>query len=293
MENNTNITLANGMVIPFIGFGTCKHDRSETIDDIIIDALDAGYRFIDTASFYATEKDIGRALKKCGLNRDEYIIQSKLWYEQLGYDNAKKACHDSLERLGLDYLDIYLIHWPKQDMNDQDWKGKVIDTWKALIELKQEGLVKAIGVSNFLPHHLKVIMDNFDELPVVDQLELHIGYSQEYALRFLQENNIQAQAWSSIGRGAKDFVGSKIIVDMANKYGVSIQKLALKYLVQRGIMPIAWSTNKKHMADNLNIFDFEISWEDMSMLACMPQTGWLGEHPDFYLPLGKHLDLNQ
>jgi len=291
--DNKQFKLANGMIIPTIGFGTCKHDRNETIDDIVLDALKAGFRFIDTASFYATERDIGRALKNSGLKREDYIVQTKLWYEELGYDNAKKACHNSLQRLGLDYIDIYLIHWPKQDMNDLDWKQKVIDTWKALIELKQEGLVKAIGVSNFLPHHLKVIMDNFDEIPVVDQLELHLGYLQEYTLNFLRENKIQPQAWSSLGRGAKEFTSNKIIMDIANKYNVSIQKLALKFLIQRGIMPIAWSTSIEHMKDNLDIFNFEIEWEDMSLLSCMPQTAWLGEHPDFFLPLNKHLNPNQ
>jgi len=293
MENNKQIKLLNGMTIPRVGFGTCKHDLSTTIDDIVLNALDSGFRYIDTASYYATERDIGRALKKSSLKREEYFIATKLWYEELGYENAKAACHNSLSRLGLDYIDLYLIHWPKDSMDDPNWKEKVIDTWRALIELKKEGLVKAIGVSNFLPHHLQVIIDNFDELPVVDQLELHLGYLQEYTLRFLYEKGIIPQAWSPLGRGASEFKTNKIFLDMANKYNVSLHKLSLRFLTQRGIMPIVWSTSADHMKDNLNIFDFEISKEDMSMLSCLPQMGWLGEHPDFFLPSGKHLDPNQ
>lgn len=291
--NDKEITLKNGMIIPSIGFGTCKHNIEESIDNIIKDALDMGYRYFDTASYYATERDIGRSLKASGLKRSEYYVATKLWYEELGYDNAKKACQNSLERLDTDYIDIYFIHWPKQSMEDSNWKEKIKETWQAMIELKKEGKVKALAVSNFLPHHLQVIIDNFDELPVIDQLELHLGYQQEYALNFIKEHNIQPQAWSPLGRGMKDLSSNKAICEMAKKYNVSIQKLGLRFLTQRGIMPIVWSTSKEHMIENLNPFDFEIKDEDMSMLICMPQVGWLGEHPDFFLPLGKHLNPNQ
>lgn len=293
MNNIKQIKLTNEMFIPAIGFGTCKHDLTKTIDDIILDAIDVGYRYFDTASFYATERDIGRALKKSGLKRNEFILATKLWYEELGYQNAKQACEDSLKRLDTDYIDIYFVHWPKASKDDVNWKQTLIDTWRALVERKKEGKVKALACSNFLPHHLKVILDNFDEKPVIDQLELHMGYFQEYAVRFLKENNIQPQAWSPLGRGAKAFVDNEILNNMANKYNVSIQKLGLRFLTQRGIMPIVWSTSKKHMEENLNIFDFDISEEDISILSCMPQENWLGEHPDFYLPLNKHLDKNQ
>lgn len=293
MNNSKLITLTNKMIIPSIGFGTCKHTLEETIDDIVLDAIDCGYRYFDTASFYATERDIGRALKRSGLKREEYFIASKLWYEELGYENALEACKDSLNRLDTDYIDIYFIHWPKASSDDPNWKQTIIDTYRALLKLKEEGKIHAIGVSNFLPHHMQVIFDNFKERPVIDQLELHMGYFQEYAVRFLEENNIQIQAWSPLGRGAKAFVDNKILGDMAKKYNVSIPKLGLRFLTQRGIMPIVWSTSKEHMKENLNIYDFDISDEDMSIISCMPQENWLGEHPDFYLPLNKHVDKNQ
>ena len=293
MNTNSQIVLTNGMIIPSIGFGSSKHGLPTTIDNIILDAIDVGYRYFDTASLYGTERDIGRALKKSGLKRNEYFIASKLWYEELGYENAKKACADSLERLDTEYIDIYFVHWPKASIDDPNWKQTLIDTWRALIELKNEGKIKALAVSNFLPHHLQVLFDNFEERPVIDQLELHMGYFQEYAIRFLEENNIQAQAWSPLGRGVKAFIDNKILSEMAKKYNVSIQKLGLRFLTQRGIMPIVWSTSKEHMKENLNISDFNISDEDISILSCMPQENWLGEHPDFYMPIGKHIDKNQ
>lgn len=288
-----NITLNNGMQLPRIGFGTCKHDYGKTIDSIVLDALDAGYRYLDTASFYATERDIGRAVKESGLDRGELFIATKLWYEELGYKNAKEALSRSLDRLQTDHVDLYLIHWPKASADDESWKETVHETWRALEEMQAEGLTKAIGVSNFLPHHMEVLLEEAKVTPCVDQLELHPGYFQEYAVRYLQEKGIQPQAWSPIGRGSKDFSSNAALSGIAERYGVSIQKLSLRFLTQRGIMPLPWSTSKEHMKSNLDIFDFTISDEDMSMISCLPPQGWLGEHPDFYLPVGKHLDLNQ
>ena len=286
------LTLNNGMKIPAIGFGTCKHSLSQPIDDVISSALEAGYRYFDTASFYETERDLGRAIKESSIKRDELTIATKLWYEELGYENAKQACSRSLKRLGLDYVDIYLIHWPKAP-GDDDWEKTLTDTWRALKELKEEGLIKAIGVSNFLPHHLEVISRYYGEKPVVDQLELHLGYFQEYAYRYLIEHNIQPQAWSPIGRGREDFNVNAILNDVAAKYKVSVQKLSLRFLIQRGVMPLPWTTKAEHMKANLDSFDFEISEEDVSLLSCMPQETWLGEHPDFYMPKTKHVNLNQ
>lgn len=286
------IELNNKMVVPAVGFGTCKHSYNKPISDIILKAMEVGYRYFDTASFYETERDLGIAIRDSGLKRTELLIATKLWYEELGYNNAKEACRRSLDRLGLEYVDIYLIHWPKAP-NDKDWKQTLIDTWKAMEELKAEGLIKSLGVSNFLPHHLEVIKDVSNEKPVVDQLELHLGYFQEYALRYLKENNIQPQAWSPIGRGKADFSSNKIINSIAEKYGVNAQKLSLRFLIQRGVMPLPWTTSESHMKDNLELFNFEISEEDISLLSCMPQETWLGEHPDFYLPMSKHVNLNQ
>lgn len=282
------IKLNDGNSIPEIGFGTCKHGREGTIDSIILKAMEAGYRYFDTASFYDTERDLGRAVQQSKLNRSDLFIATKLWYEELGYQNTKDALRRSLDRLNMDYIDVYMIHWPKASY-DNGWEKVLIETWTALEEAKSQGLFKTIGVCNFLPHHLNVIKREFNTLPAVDQLELHLGYFQEYAFQFLQQNGILAQAWSPIGRGQVDFSESKVLVSMAEKYGVSIQQLSLRYLIQRGIMPLPWSTSFEHMKKNLQSFDFTINQEDMSVLSCMPQYTWLGEHPDFKLPLNKHL----
>lgn len=291
--NIPKIKLNNGVEVPAVGFGTCKHSFDKPIDGIILNAMEAGYRYFDTASFYETERDLGKAVKQSGLGRDNLFIATKVWYEEMGYQNTKDAFARSLERLGLDYVDFYLMHWPKMSEDDEDWKKTLSDTWKAMVELKNEGLIRALGVSNFLPHHLEVIKQTSDEKPVVDQLELHLGYFQEYAYRYLKENDIMPQAWSPIGRGRENFKVNKVLNEIAGKYGVSVQKLSLRYLVQRGVMPMPWTMNPEHMKDNLNIFDFEITGEDISMLSCMPQETWLGEHPDFYLPKTKHINLNQ
>lgn len=291
---NSNMTvpeikLNNGMAVPAIGFGTCKHSFTEPIDDVISKALDVGYRYFDTASFYATEKDLGRAIARSSVKRSEITVATKLWYEELGYKNTKEAFSRSLDRLGLDYVDIYMIHWPKASSDDKNWKRTLLETWTAMEELKEQGLIRALGVSNFLPHHLEVILGESKEIPVVDQLELHLGYFQEYAVDYLKKHNIQPQAWSPIGRGRENFKVNTILNGFASKYGVSVQKLSLGFLIQRGIMPLPWTMSEQHMKENLNSFDFDICQEDISMLSCMPQETWLGEHPDFYLPLAKHL----
>lgn len=290
--NMPTFKLNNGTVVPKVGFGTCKHDIKESVENVIIDAIDVGYRYIDTASFYETERDVGNAIKKSGIDRKEFTIATKLWYEELGYQNAKDACRRSIDRLKSDYIDIYFIHWPKA-VGDDNWKKTLVDTWRAMEELKEEGLIKALAVSNFLPHHLNVIFENSNTKPVIDQLELHLGYFQEYAYRYAIEKGIQVQAWSPVGRGKEQFKNNKILNEMAKKYGVTVQKLSLKFLSQRDVMPLPWSTKKEHIKDNIDIFNFEISDEDMTMLSCMPQENWLGEHPDFYLPVAKHVNMNQ
>lgn len=291
--NIPEITLNNNVKIPCIGYGTCKHSFDRPIDEIILQAMECGYRYFDTASFYQTERDLGKAVRESGLKREELTIATKFWYEELGYQKTKDALHRSLDRLGLDYVDFYLVHWPKASEDDPDWKKTLADSWLAMEEMKNEGLIKSLGVSNFLPHHLEVLKTTAKELPVIDQLELHLGYFQEYAVRYLYENNIKIQAWSPMGRGREKFNTNRVFNKMAEKYNVSVQKLSLRFLIQRNVMPLPFTLSKEHMKENLEALEFEISDEDMSMLSCIPQETWLGEHPDFFLPSGKHVNLNQ
>lgn len=274
-------TLEDGTKVPKIGFG-CYNPRKQDYVTIIKTAIDAGYRYFDTASLYETERDLARALKESGIDRKEVQIASKAWYDELGYEETKAAFNRTLERLETDYLDFYMLHWPKASENDPDWKEKDRDAWKALTELKKAGKIRHIGTSNFLPHHLENLEKTTDCAVELDQLELHIGYSQELAREYCQKQGILVQAWGPLGRGRMN--DNRIIQDMAAKYGKTFSQIAIRFLLQKGIMPIPKASTREHMVDNANVFDFELSTEDMWMLSCMPQETWQGEHPDFTVP---------
>lgn len=278
-------TLNDGFKIPKIGYGT-YNEEFENNKKAILAAIECGYRFFDTASLYETERPLGCAIKESGLKREDVIIETKLWIDEMGRDNARVALEKSLARLQMDYIDIYMIHWPRQTgALDEKWKELDIETYSAMEGFVKEGLVGRLGLSNFLPHHLKNILDNCTIRPVVDQLELHPGYSQEAAAAYCKENDVLPMAWSPLGRGRENAtIGNSILVRLSEKYGRSIQQINIRFLLQKGILPIPKASSKEHMLDNLNVFDFELSDEDISMLSCMPQTAWLGEHPDFVIP---------
>ena len=268
--------LPNGVVIPAVGFGSYL----STINGLqtITDALDAGYRYIDTAKFYQNETEIGKAIALSGIPRGEIFLCSKVWPTDLGRENTLASFAESCRKLQTDYLDLYLIHWPKNDTHDPAWLEKVLASWAAMEELYAQGRVRAIGLSNFLPHHIRPLLEAAHIRPMIDQLELHVGYMQEYALAYLREQGILPQAWSPLGR-------AKLLHDpdvslIAEKYGCSNAKLLLRYLNQRGIPVIPKSSSKERMLENLDIFGFTISADDMSYLSCLNERGWSGEHPD-------------
>ncbi|MCR5651759.1 MAG: aldo/keto reductase [Lachnospiraceae bacterium] len=286
MENY--FTLSDGAKLPRIGFGTYNEEFSDNTKAIET-AIECGYRFFDTASLYETERYLGAAVRSSGLKREDFIIETKLWIDEMGYEGAKAAIEKSLKRLDMDYVDIYMIHWPRQTgKDDEDWKKLDIETWKAMEEMVDDGRVKRLGVSNFLPHHLQNLLDNCRIAPVVDQLELHPGCSQERALHYCMKNKVLPMAWSPLGRGRENaLAGNEILPKLAKKYGRSIQQICLRFLIQRGILPIPKATTKEHMQSNLEVFDFALDGDDLSMLTNMPQTTWLGEHPDFHIPQMK------
>ena len=285
---NDCYTLNNGMKLPCLGFGTYNEKDGDNLE-IIRGAIRSGYRFFDTASIYETERVLGEAVKESGIPREEFIIETKCWVDELGYDGAKKAFEASLERLQMGYVDLYLMHWPRQTgAEDEDWKRLDKETWRALEELQASGRVKAIGCSNFLPHHLENLLEDCRVRPVVDQLELHPGYSQEAAVAYCLAHDIRPMAWSPLGRGRDNaLAGNAILEKLAKKYGKSIPQINLRFLVQKGIVPIPKASTPEHMKANMDIFDFCLSDEDLWMLTCMPQTTWLGEHPDFCIPTRK------
>ena len=270
--------LNNGVKIPCLGYGTYKAANNESAD-IIAMAIEAGYRFFDTASFYETESFLAEAIARSGLKREEFFITSKVWKSEMGYEQTLQAFSRTLTNLETDYLDLYLIHWPRYELETDTWKQVCIDTWKALEKLYKDGKVKAIGLSNFLPHHLDLILENCEIKPMVNQLEFHPGYTQEAAVNYCKQRDILVQAWSPLGR--MRVMNHPLIIELSDKYNVSPARICLRYALQKGINSIPKSSSMERMKDNQNIFNFEITTEDMHRLDTLPQTGWSGEHPDF------------
>lgn len=269
--------LNNGVEIPAVAFGTYKAADGKSAD-VIRTAIEAGYRYFDTASFYGTETYLAEAVRESGISRDEIFIASKLWKTEMGYDNVKKAFERTLENLETDYLDLYLIHWPLPEPGYKEWKQLDKETWRAMEELYQEGKIRAIGLSNFLPHHIENILEDCTVRPAVDQIEYHPGYSQEAVVQYCKERDILVQAWSPIGR--QRVLTEGLVQELAEKYGVSPARICLKFAVQREIIPLPKSSSMERMKENLDLYSFEMEQEDIWRLATMPQAGWSGEHPD-------------
>lgn len=267
----------NGMKIPCMGFGTYKTAENQDVR-VLKDAIRSGYRYFDTASLYHTETELGIAIRESKLPREDFFVVSKLWADQMGYHETKKALQESLERLQMDSIDIYLIHWPRISEKVTNWKQLNIDTWKAMEELVGEGKTKAIGLSNFLPHHIEVIMENCEIKPVVNQLELHPGYMQYATVQYCKERGILVQAWSPLGR--QRIMNHPLLKELAAKYKVSVAQVCLRFLHQLDIIPLPKASTFERMKENQNIFGFEISREDMYRILTLPECGWSGEFPD-------------
>ncbi|MEF9942102.1 MAG: aldo/keto reductase [Lachnospiraceae bacterium] len=270
-------TLSNGVQIPCIGYGTYKAADGKDIK-ILKTAIEAGYRYFDTASFYGTEKYLGQAIKESGIDRREFFITSKAWKDQMGYEEALCAFQESLEMLQTDYLDMYLVHWPKPEPDTKNWESLDIETWKALEKLYAEQKVRAIGVSNFLPHHIENLLLNCQVKPMTNQLEFHPGYTQEVAVAYCKKQGILVQAWSPIGRS--NMLKDPLILELGTKYHVSAAQICLRYEIQKGVIPLPKTSSMERMKQNQDLFSFEISQLDMYRLDTMPPTSWLGEHPD-------------
>ncbi len=268
--------LANGLELPPVGFGTYQA-APEQDARVLRAAIDAGYRYFDTASFYGTEGALGRAIRESGVPRSEFFLATKLWKDEMGYENAKQACARSLERLGVDEVDLYLIHWPRPDL-ECDWRTLCRETWRALEELYYDGYARAIGVSNFLPHHLENLGEGARIFPMVDQLEFHPGYPQIEAVEFCQRCDVLPQAWSPLGRAR--VLSDPLLAGIAQAHGVTAAQVCLRYALQKGVMPLPKSSDPARMAQNRAVTGFALTDEQMAALDAMPQTGWSGEHPD-------------
>lgn len=252
------VTLNNGIRIPMEGFGVFQIEEAKVCEQAVSDALDAGYRLIDTASAYFNEEAVGAAIRKSGIPREELFITTKLWIQDAGYEKAKKAFQTSLDKLGLEYLDLYLIHQPFNDY---------YGSWRAMEELYEEGKIRAIGVSNFYPDRLADLCVNARIIPAVNQVEIHPFFQQDEALKIMKEFGVQPQAWGPLAEGKHGIFTNEILTSIASKYGKTVAQVVLRWNVQRGVVVIPKSTRKERIEENLNIWDFALSDEDMANIA--------------------------
>ncbi len=268
-----HFTLNNGLQIPAIGFGTYKATQ-----EAMTLALQAGYRYFDGASFYGNESLLGRALTQSRIHRNEIFIASKVWKADLGYESTIESLNRSLENLGTDYLDVYLIHWPRPDLVRKDWKELDIETWRAMEDSFRQGKIRALGLSNFLPYHAENIMNHCEVMPSVAQLEFHAGHTQAFALEYYRSHKILLQAWSPIGRGR--VLDDVLIQELAEKYCVSAVQVCLAFCFSEGVMPLPKASSPERLRENMASQNISLEREDVMRLENMPPLGWGGEHPD-------------
>ncbi|CAM4025480.1 aldo/keto reductase [Lederbergia lenta] len=256
------VKLNNGVEMPLLGFGVFQIQDEQECEQAVYDAITAGYRLIDTAASYLNEKAVGKAIQRSGVPREELFITTKLWVQDTGYESTKKAFANSLERLQLAYLDLYLIHQPY---------GDVHGSWRAMEELYREGKVRAIGVSNFQEDRLMDIIVHNEVVPAVNQVETHPFHQQIENAAFMKENNVQIESWGPFAEGRNNMFQNETLVSIAEKHNKSVAQVVLRWLTQRGVIAIPKSVRKERMIENFNIFDFELSQESMDIIAELDQ----------------------
>ena len=254
------VKLNNGVEMPILGFGVFQVKDLAECERSVVDAIETGYRLIDTAQSYGNEEAVGKAIKRSGIKREELFITTKLWIQSNGYEGTKKAFESSLKRLQLDYLDLYLIHQPF---------GDVYGEWRAMQELYKEGKIKAIGVSNFQPDRLIDLIIHNEIAPAVNQVETHPFHQQIETQKFLQENNVQIESWGPFAEGKNNIFHNEILNSIGKKYNKSIAQVVIHWLTQRSIVAIPKSVRKERMEENFNSLDFELSAEDMKSIASL------------------------
>ncbi|NOU91634.1 aldo/keto reductase [Paenibacillus sp. LMG 31456] len=262
-------TLHNGVKMPWLGLGVWKTKDGDEVIQAVKSAIQAGYRSIDTAAAYGNEEGVGVGIKQAGVSRDELFITTKVWNADQGYDSTLKAFEESRKKLGLEVIDLYLIHWPV--------KGKYKDTWRAMEKLYKDGAVRAIGVSNFHTHHLKDVISESDTVPMVNQIEYHPLLSQQELRTFCNSNQIQLEAWSPLMQGNLD---NPLISELATQYGKSPAQIILRWDIQNGVVTIPKSINENRIRENSEIFDFNLSEDDVARINALNKNQRFGPDPD-------------
>ncbi len=274
MNLQSTVTLANGVKMPWLGLGVFKVEDGETTTYSVSTAIKNGYRSIDTAAIYDNETGVGKGIAEgiaaAGIKREDLFITTKVWNDDLGYEETLQAFEVSLEKLGLDYLDLYLIHWPKE--------GKYKDAWKAIEKLYKDGKIKAIGVSNFQIHHLEDLMKDAEIKPMINQIELHPRLTQKELISFSQKHSIQVEAWSPLMQG--QLLDNEELQEIAAKYNKSVAQVIIRWDLQNNIITIPKSIKEHRIIENGNVFDFELTKEEMDQIDALNQDTRVGPDPD-------------
>ncbi|KPB03150.1 aldo/keto reductase [Bacillus sp. CHD6a] len=263
-------TLHNGVEMPWFGLGVFKVEEGQEVESSVKIAIHAGYKSIDTAAIYKNEEGVGKGIRESDVPREELFITTKVWNADQGYESTLKAFDESMEKLGLEYLDLYLVHWPV--------KGKYVETWKALEKLYKDGKVRAIGVSNFQIHHLQDILDVAEVKPMVNQVEYHPKLSQVELLNFCKENGIQMEAWSPLMQG--QLLDNDVLKDIAAAHNKSVAQVILRWDLQNGVVTIPKSVKEHRIKENADIFDFELSEDEMQRIHALNEDKRVGPDPD-------------
>ncbi len=271
-------TLSNGAKIPCIGFGTWQAPSGDVAVRSVKEAIKVGYRHIDAAAIYGNEKSVGQGIAQSGVNRQDIFVTSKVWNAYRGYDKTLRAFDNTLADLGLDYLDLYLIHWPAAPGTTSHGEELNAHTWRAMEKLYDDGRIKAIGVSNFLTHHLKALQKTANIAPMVDQIEYHPGQMQKETVDFCNQNDILVEAWGPLGTGR--LLHNKTLHAIAQKYEKSVAQICIRWCLQNGTLALPKSVTPSRILENSLVFDFQISGEDMAQINALPYIGGSGLHPD-------------
>lgn len=270
-KNMPLIKLNNGQHIPQLGLGVYKVGQ-DIATNLVKDAIAAGYRRIDTAALYGNEAEVGKGVRESGLDREQIYVTTKIWNDRQGYDSALVAIDESLQKLDIDYIDMLLIHWP---VPAQD---KYLDTWRAFEKVLESGKVRGIGVSNFHPHHLERLIGLGGTVPALDQVELHPALPQAEVRAFNSKHSIATEAWSPLGRGLFD--GNEVLTAIANKHSRSMAQVIIRWHIQLGNLVIPKTSNPARLAENINVFDFELDGEDLAKIAGLDSGTRIGPNPD-------------